>query len=225
MKFITLFIALFCTCFNGYNQTVITNEKSNFPEVPYDSLIAEIQSYQHFTAKIPADTVDYDKIEKCVFYVNYDNFDTFTDSIQKLFKKDYSTLFVLDYSKSKNITYTDILSIYRLFNTEYQKNPSDNCKLFVPNILKKFEKELMSNKPTQNKVTINITKEGLLYIENEKLDLKGIKLKLKEYVASQKIQSVIIVAEVNTPFKNVTDVMGVANKLKLRCILAAGSKY
>lgn len=97
--------------------------------------------------------------------------------------------------------------------------------IFFKTLLISAQTEVSFQKEEQAKVIVKITKEGQLYIENEKLDLKAVKLKLKEYIASQKIKSVVIVAEVGTPFKNVTNVMGVANRLKLRCILATDSKY
>ncbi len=201
MKFTCLFISLFFTLFNSYGQEKVTLKKSESYENSSDSLILEMQNYKHFMAKIPNDTINYDKIEKTIFYVDYNKIETFKDSIQALLKKNYPTLFVMDYSKGRSIILTDILKIYRFFSEQYQKNPSHNCKIFAPNYFKRFEEQIMDNNGDNNKIIIRITKKGHFYIENEEVNLKALKLKLKSFRDSYSLKSVIIAAETGTPFK------------------------
>ena len=75
---------------------------------------------------------------------------------------------------------------------------------------------------TENKtsVAVTITKKSVFYIDKEKTSSANLERKLLNKVGADKKKTIVIRGDKDVPYKNVMKVIDIANKNKLKMILA-----
>ncbi len=73
-------------------------------------------------------------------------------------------------------------------------------------------------------VAVTITKKSVFYIDKTKVSAARLERKLLEKVGADKKKTVVIRGDQNVPYKNVMKVIDIANKNKLKMILAVKGK-
>ena len=79
---------------------------------------------------------------------------------------------------------------------------------------------------TENKssVAVTITNKSSFYIDKTKVSSKNLELEILKKVGSDKKKTVVIRGDKDVPYKNVMKVIDIANKNKLKMILAVKGK-
>ena len=79
---------------------------------------------------------------------------------------------------------------------------------------------------TENKtsVAVTITNKSTFYIDKTKVSTKNLELEILKKVGSDKKKTIVIRGAQDAPYKNVMKVIDIANKNKLKMILAVKGK-
>ena len=72
----------------------------------------------------------------------------------------------------------------------------------------------------QNSVSVSVTKEAFFYIDKTKVDGHNLELQLLDKVGIDKQKTVVIRGDKEAPYKSVMKIIDIANKNKLKMILA-----
>ena len=72
----------------------------------------------------------------------------------------------------------------------------------------------------QTSVAVSITKESLFYIDKSKVSSNNLERELLAKVGPEKSKTVVIRGDKDVPYKNVMQIIDIANRNKLKMILA-----
>jgi len=73
-------------------------------------------------------------------------------------------------------------------------------------------------------VAVTITKKSIFYIDKTKVSSKNLEIELLKKVGTDKKKTIVIRGHKDAPYKNVMKVIDIANKNKLKMILAVKGK-
>ena len=76
----------------------------------------------------------------------------------------------------------------------------------------------------QSSVAVTITNQSSFYIDKTKVSSKNLELEILKKVGSDKKKTIVIRGAKDAPYKNVMKVIDIANKNKLKMILAVKGK-
>lgn len=76
----------------------------------------------------------------------------------------------------------------------------------------------------QTSVAVTITKNSSFYVDKTKVSSKNLEQKLLNSVGADKKKTIVIRGDKDVPYKNVMKVIDIANKNKLKMILAVKGK-